>query len=107
MNMTPVDDQAEPDHETETQAKAMKDQLRKDVASWSAARPEEVARHAAELSVSAAKPPSLQPAPKPKRSKTVVPEAKPAPARNKPFSMSYGGVTNAEHIANMIARGAR
>jgi hypothetical protein len=107
MNMTPFNDQAEPDHEIDGKAKAMKDQLRKDVASWSAARPEESARQTADFSVPAPKQPSLQPAPKTKRSKPAAPDLKPAPARNKPFSMSYGGVTNAEHIANMIARGAR
>ena len=47
------------------------------------------------------------PAPKAKRAKPAAPEAKPEPARNKPFSMSYGGVTNAEHIDIMIKRGAR
>ena len=105
MNMPPTDDQAEP--QLEADSKAMNDQLRKDVASWSAARPEEVARQTAELSVPAPKQPSLQPAPKAKRAKPAAPEVKPAPARNKPFSMSYGGITNAEHIAIMIARGAR
>jgi hypothetical protein len=47
------------------------------------------------------------PAPKAKRVRQAVPEVKPAPDRNKPFSMSYGGVTNKEHIDIMIARGAR
>jgi hypothetical protein len=42
-----------------------------------------------------------------KRAKPAAPEAAPLHVRNKPFSMSYGGVTNAEHIAIMIARGAR
>jgi hypothetical protein len=103
MSMAPDDDQDKPDAD----AKAMNDQLRKDVASWSSARPGDLARQTTDFSAAAPKQPTPQPAPKPKRSKAVVPEAKPAPARNKPFSMSYGGVTNAEHIANMIARGAR
>jgi hypothetical protein len=104
MSTTPANDQ---DPESANDAKAMNDQLRKDVASWSAARPEDAARQAAEFSAPAPKPATPPAAPKAKRSKAVVPEVQAAPARNKPFSMSYGGVTNAEHIANMIARGAR
>jgi hypothetical protein len=107
MSTTPANDQENPDREDAREAKAMNDQLRKDVASWSATRPEDQARQAADFSAPAVKPPTPPTAPKAKRSKPAAPEAAPAPARNKPFSMSYGGVTNAEHIANMIARGAR
>ena len=107
MSTTPANDQDNQDREAANEQKAMNDQLRKDVASWSAARPEDAARQAADFNAPAPKQAAPQPAAKAKRSKAVVPEAKAAPARNKPFSMSYGGVTNAEHIANMIARGAR
>jgi hypothetical protein len=107
MSTVPANDQDNPDQVADGNAKAMNDQLRKDVASWSAARPEDATRHTADFSVPAPKQPAPQPAVKAKRSKPAAPEAKALPARNKPFSMSYGGVTNAEHIANMIARGAR
>jgi hypothetical protein len=107
MSTVPANDQDNPEREAASSAKAMNDQLRKDVASWSAARPEDAARQTADFNAPAAKQPAPQPAAKAKRSKPAAPEAKPLPARNKPFSMSYGGVTNAEHIAIMIARGAR
>jgi len=97
MNTTP------PDDETNAEAKSMNDQLRRDVASWSAARPATSTAPAAEPSIAAPK----QPAPKAKRPKPAAPDPQPPQARTKPFSMSYGGVTNAEHIAIMIARGAR
>ncbi len=107
MSMLPANDDPEPNQEADNKAKAMKEQLRKDVASWSAARPEPSTALTAEPSVPAAKQLAPQPTAKAKRSKPAAPQPKPAPVRNKPFSMSYDGVTNAEHIANMIARGAR
>ncbi len=84
----------------------MKDQLRKDVASWSAARSEESALKVTEVSVQMAKP-AAQLVKRVKRAKPTVPDVKPAATGKKPFSMSYDGVTEADYITYMIARGAR
>jgi hypothetical protein len=102
--MTPedTDGQSEPDLEADRQADAMKDQLRKDVASWSAGRasgdtPEQaVAR------------PTKAPAARPARQKTKVVEvAKPVLTEKKPFKMSYDGTTDRDYIAQRIKLGAR
>jgi hypothetical protein len=94
---------AEGDQQSELQSDSMKDQLRKDVASWREGRADGSSRHATELSVAIAKPAA---APRAKRAKPVgtaiVPDAK-----KKPFGMSYDGSTNADYINYMISRGAR
>ena len=107
MSSLPSNDTDRSDGEADRQANAMKDQLRKDVASWSAARTEGSARQAAELSVPVAKQPSLQPARRVKRTKPVSAEVKPASGAKKPFGMSYDGIPNADYITYMIKRGAR
>jgi hypothetical protein len=88
-------------------ADAMKDQLRKDVASWREGRSDGSSREASELSVAVTRsivPPTTA---KMKRSKPVVIEAQPVGAGKKPFGMSYDGTSRAEYIKLMIARGAR
>ncbi len=108
MNTEPaVDDEKQPDADANKQADAMKDQLRKDVASWSAGRSEGLGRQVVEASVPAAKQPVAQPVRRVRRAKPASVEALPVAAAKKPFSMSYDGVTEADYITYMIARGAR
>jgi hypothetical protein len=107
MSLTPSDDAMEPDGAAEIQADAMKDQLRKDVASWSASRSEGATRQAAELSVATAKQPAPQPAKRVRRAIAAKPKIEQTSAAKKPFSMSYDGVTQADYITYMITRGAR
>jgi hypothetical protein len=106
MSSAPDDDVNRPDADADRQADAMKDQLRKDVASWSAGRSEGSVRQAVESRVPVAKPPSLQPAKRVRKAKPVPPEINPTSTK-KPFSMSYDGVTAEDYITYMIARGAR
>lgn len=107
MSLTPASDANEPDGAAEVQADAMKDQLRKDVASWSASRTESATRQAAELSVSTVKQASPQPAKRVRRATAAKPKIEQTSAAKKPFSMSYDGVTQADYITYMITRGAR
>ena len=108
MSITPANDENYPDGHADRQTDALKDQLRKDVASWSAARNETSARHEAERSVPVPKQPSPRPAAQARKSKAAAPAAaQPAAAAKKPFAMSYDGVSTAEHIKYMIANGAR
>jgi hypothetical protein len=88
-------------------ADAMKDQLRKDVASWREGRSEGASRGATELSVAVARsivPPTTA---RMKRAKPAVSEAKPSTTGKKPFGMSYDGTSRADYIKLMISRGAR
>jgi hypothetical protein len=108
MSMVPGNDESDPDNDAGKQADAMKDRLRKDVASWSAARSATSGREAADASVPVpAQSPAALPATRAKRRKPVAPEAvKPADAVRKPFRMSYDGVTEADYISYIIERGA-
>jgi hypothetical protein len=102
MTSLPTD---EPDIEGDRQADAMKDQLRKDVASWSASR-------AGETPDAVVRPPARQappPAPRAARQKTKPAEAAATPTvvEKKPFKMSYDGTTDKDYIAQRIKLGAR
>jgi hypothetical protein len=104
MAQTKPDDVSQED--LDRQAKAMRDGLRKEAAAWSAAHSNANERSADDLGT--ARPPrratqSVRRSPPP----APAVQAKPAPKSHKPFQMSYDGVTTAEHIATMIARGAR
>jgi len=89
-------------------ADAMKDRLRRDVASWREGRADGSTRQATELSVAVARaivPPTTA---KMKRAKPAAADAKPAgDADKKPFGMSYDGTSRAEYIKLMVSRGAR
>jgi hypothetical protein len=110
MSAAPIDDpsQDDPVHdEPDLAADAMKDQLRKDVASWREGRADGSARQATELSVAVTRsivPPTTA---KMKRAKPVPTDDKPVTAEKKPFGMSYDGTSRADYIKLMIARGAR
>jgi hypothetical protein len=103
MSTAPVDDPDQPD----AAADAMKDQLRKDVASWREGRTEGSGRGATELSVAVARsivPPTNA---RMRRSKAVVADSKPVTSEKKPFGMSYDGTSRSDYIKLMISRGAR
>lgn len=88
-------------------ADAMKDQLRKDVASWREGRSDGPSRSATDLSVAVARsivPPTTA---RMKRARPAAAEVKPATAEKKPFGMSYDGTSRADYIKLMISRGAR
>ena len=91
----------------ERQADAMKDQLRKDVASWSSARHDSSARHVAEFGAPITPQPAVQPVRKAKTPKSAAPKAAPAEKGGKPFRMSYGGTTTADYVRYMLERGGR
>jgi hypothetical protein len=96
------------DVSAEDAADAMKDQLRKDVASWREGRTDGSSRQATDLSVAVTRsivPPTTA---KMKRAKPVATDVKPAAdSGKKPFGMSYDGTSRADYIKLMISRGAR
>lgn len=101
---------SDPNHDgaQHDEADAMKDQLRKDVASWREGRADGSGRGATELSVAVTRsivPPTTA---KMKRAKPVAAAVKPAAStEKKPFGMSYDGTSRADYIKLMISRGAR
>jgi hypothetical protein len=105
MSTNPSDDMDDGEREADRQADAMKARLREDVASWSAERGEAPLRHEPKARVPAAKQASATP--RVKKVKQAAQPLQPAEAVKKPFSMSYDGVTTAEHIRYMMDRGAR
>jgi len=108
MSMVPGNDEPNLNDAAGKQADAMKDRLRKDVASWSAARSATHSRDVADASVPVpTPPPAPRPAKRVKPLKPVSPDAAtPADAARKPFRMSYDGVTEADYISYIIERGA-
>jgi hypothetical protein len=108
MDPQPGPDQDDPERQADKQANVMKDQLRKEVALWNAERSDTSARQAADFTVPVTPRPSPRPAKAPRSAKSAAsPAPKPADAPKKPFSMAFDGVTDAEHISYMIARGRR
>jgi hypothetical protein len=108
--MTPVsaDDQNGPDVDADRQADAMKDQLRKDVASWAAGRSHETADPGTRSVVPITRQNTAAPAVRATRQKTRPAEATtPAVVEKKPFRMFYDGTTDKDYIAQRIKLGAR
>jgi hypothetical protein len=106
MPAAPLEEPNE-DEATANTDDAMKDQLRKDVASWREGRTEASTRQATDLSVAVARsivPPTTA---KMKRAKPAAPEGKPVATEKKPFGMAYDGTSRADYIKLMISRGAR
>jgi hypothetical protein len=108
MSTEPVDEPtAAETAQVDEAADAMKDQLRKDVASWREGRSDGSSRGATELSVAVARsivPPTTA---RMKRAKPAATEVKPASTEKKPFGMSYDGTSRQDYIKLMISRGAR
>jgi hypothetical protein len=106
MTNSPATGEDQPDIDADRQADAMKDQLRKDVASWSASRSGETA----DLAKSVVPPTRQQAAPSarvPRQRARPAEPAAPVVAEKKPFKMSYDGTTDKDYIAQRIKLGAR
>jgi hypothetical protein len=106
MNPMAENDQANPDPEEDRQADAMKDQLRKDVASWSKARSGS-AGETPDMANRSATPTTKAPPRAPRQKAKPAPATAAAPAEKKPFRMSYDGTTDRDYIAQRIKLGAR
>jgi hypothetical protein len=104
MSLEALDPSAVRETEADTQSDAMKDQLRKDVASWREGRADGSGAREGEVSVAIAKP---APAPRTRRAKPAAAAPEAVTAKKKPFGMSYDGSSNADYINYMISRGAR
>lgn len=107
IEVSPVDTGHHNSEHVDSSADALKDQLRKDVASWREGRSEGSTRQTTDLSVAVARsivPPTNA---RMKRAKPVAVEAKPTTTQKKPFGMSYDGTSRADYIKLMISRGAR
>jgi hypothetical protein len=103
MTSSPTAGEDPPDVDAGRQNNAMKDQLRKDVASWAASRSAETADLA-----KAAVPATRQPAACATRQKAKPAEpAAPVVAERKVFKMSYDGTTDKDYIAQRFKLGAR
>jgi hypothetical protein len=108
MAPLPADDQNEPDIEADRKADAMKDQLRKDVASWTASRSAETPDLGARATAPVARQTASPPAARATRQKAKPVEApRPVAVEKKPFKMSYDGTTDRDYIAHRIKYGAR
>lgn len=108
MTASPANGQDEPDIEADKQADAMKDQLRKDVASWTASRSGETPDIGARSAAPVAKQTASAPAARATRQKAKpVAAATPVVVEKKPFKMSYDGTTDKDYIAQRIKLGAR
>ena len=108
MSHATGDDQNEPDLEADRQADAMKDQLRKDVASWAASRAGEAPDNTVRAAASAARQTAAPSTPRATRQKAKAAEvAKPVEVKKQPFRMSYDGTTDKDYIAQRIKLGAR
>jgi hypothetical protein len=104
MNPTQADGPNETDPEAEHLNDAMQSQLRKDVASWSAAR----SGDSPGLATQSSPAPVKQPVPRVTRQKAKPAQAaEPVPTEKKPFRMSYDGTTDRDYIAQRIRLGAR
>lgn len=97
--------------EGESQAAAMRDRLSKEVASWSKERRD----HSDETIITPTKPIAQRPARRPAgdagkstaASSAASVASKPPGGGSKPFSMSYGGMTQAEYIRYLREQGLR
>jgi hypothetical protein len=108
MSSAQDDQNNEPDVEADRQADAMKDQLRKDVASWSAARSGEAPDSTVRAAASAARQAASPATPRAPRQKAKAADAaKPVEVKKQPFRMSYDGTTDKDYIAQRIKLGAR
>jgi hypothetical protein len=104
--MTPTFNDGETD--ADPQADAMKDQLRKDVASWAAARSGTAGETPDMANRSATHAAKQPPVARVTRQKAKPPQVTVAvPAEKKPFRMSYDGTTDRDYIAQRIKLGAR
>jgi hypothetical protein len=106
MTNAPETGQDQPDVDADRQADAMKDQLRKDVASWAASRSGETG-DLAKAVVPATRPQAAPTVRATRQRARPVEAATPVVVEKKPFKMSYDGTTDKDYIAQRIKLGAR
>ncbi len=107
MASKPDDERTESDAGAIRQDDALNSQLRKDAASWSAARAEDALDPGARLASKPAKR-TASASPRASRAKAKAVEAvAEAPVVKKPFKMSYDGTSDRDYIAHRINLGAR
>ncbi len=107
MSANPDDGMDEESLETERQVSSMRDQLSKEVASWSKERghqSSETVMASSQVAVRRRLPP---PAGEGRKSSAPRLAGSPAGTGSKPFRMSYGGMTQAEYIQYLRDRGLR
>ena len=107
MSVGPDTEKGDENSEAARQAAAVQDRLSQDVAAWYGDRKESRAEHAAEPSRPVVERRSTQPPGMAKEPNASAPTTKPAGVRSKPFSMSYGGLTEAKYIQSMLDRRSR
>jgi hypothetical protein len=97
----------EEEHEADRQTSSMRDQLSKEVASWSKERRQQTS----DTTIEPARPANQRRSPRPAaeaKKPSVPPLAGTAEnLRSKPFSMSYDGMTQAEYTRYLLDRGTR
>lgn len=102
MNSAPDGNDDAARAESDREMARMQQHLRQDVAFWSGQRPEETQRLATAF-VPPPAPPVAASAVRRVRAPLPPVAAAPPPGPKKPFSMSYSGITSAQHIDRMIA----
>ena len=100
-------DAAKEAHEADRQVNSMQDQLSKEVASWSKDRKEQASESVIRPSTPAIEPGSAPLARGSKATGAASVAAKGHGTGSKPFSMSYGGMTQAEYMRHLLERGTR
>ncbi len=107
MSVEPDVGRDDEERDAERQATSMKDQLSKEVASWSKER----SKQTDETAIAPKRPVVQQRTPRPtgepKKASAPSNAGKAASARSKPFSMSYDGTSQAEYIEYLLNRGSR
>lgn len=107
MRAEPDIEKHEAELEAERQANSMKDQLSKEVASWSKERRQQSSESAVGPSAAVVQRRARRPAAQSNKSSPPPPPDKASNAQSKPFSMSYDGMTQAEYTQYRRDRGSR
>lgn len=93
--------------EADREVNSMQDQLSKEVAAWSKDRREQASAPVIRPSSPVIQPRSVRSARGPKDTRAPSVDAKGRGTGSKPFSMSYGGMTQAEYMRHLLERGSR
>jgi hypothetical protein len=97
----------EEEHEADRQTSSMRDQLSKEVASWSKERRQQTGETIIEPTRPANQRRSPRPAAEAKKPSVPPLAGNAGSGRSKPFSMSYDGMTQAEYTRYLLERGTR
>lgn len=94
-------------HEADRQVNSMQDQLSKEVASWPNERREQASKPVVWPSSPVIQPRLIRSARGSKDTSAPSVAAKGRGTGSNPFSMSYGGMTQAEYMRHLLERGSR